>query len=647
MTHNLLPMTFDLTPIDRHFADFICRQAGVKSTPWLRLAASMASSAVGNGHICLHLADIAGKRLLVDGREQVLPGLDALRQDLEATSVVGAPGAFRPLIIDAEGRFYLYRYWKYERDLAGVIVEKAGDCCQVDERLLGKGLVRLFPSGGGAEIDWQKVAAVAAVRKRFCVISGGPGTGKTSTVVKIIALLAEQTTEEPLRIAMAAPTGKSAARLKESIRSMKENLACSAEVWALIPEGVSTLHRLLGARGSSIRFRHSAENLLPWDVVIVDEASMVALPLMAKLAVALRRDARLILLGDRDQLASVEAGAVLGDICGRGRRERFSPEFADFLTRIAGVHLPDDLVGGGGTPPSLAPSAQSPDSCAPSPKTLVQGYQSLVPGPRSPLADSLVILRKNYRFGTDSGIGQAARAVNAGDGAEALALLKESASPRTSWRTLPKAEGLKRALTERVVTGYEAYLRAESPEEALQKFDAFRVLCALRQGPCGVSGVTALIEEILAGNDLIDHRSRWYRGRPVMVTVNDYHLKLFNGDVGIVFPDEEADGSPWVCFPATEGGVRKISPVRLPAHETVFAMTVHKSQGSEFDRVLLLLPGHDSAVLARELIYTGLTRARNEVEIWGDEAVFVDAVRRRTERNSGLEDLLWPGSSGQ
>jgi exodeoxyribonuclease V alpha subunit len=626
-------MTCDLTSIDRYFADFICRQAGVQSTPLLKLAASLASSAVGRGHICLHLADLAGKRFLVDGREQALPGLDEIRRELEATPVVGAPGEFRPLIIDAAGRLYLYRYWKYERDLAGVIVSKAAAQCRVNERLLGEGLARLFPSGGGEELDWQKVAAAAAVRKQFCVISGGPGTGKTSTVVKIIALLAEQAQGEPLRIALAAPTGKAATRLKESIRSMKEKLDCSADVRAEIPDEVSTLHRLLGARGSSIRFRHAAENLLPWDVVIVDEASMVALPLMAKLAVSLRPDARLILLGDRDQLASVEAGAVLGDICGRGRREQFSPEFADFMVRVAGEQLPSALIGDACSTPSPEPRVPSPVFHAP------------VPGPRSPLIDSLVILRKNYRFGADSGIGRVAGAVNAGEGGEALALLKDDTCLRTSWQNVPSVVGVKRALAERVVVGYEAYLRAQSPEEALKKFDSFRVLCALRQGPYGVSGVTALIEEILAANGLINRRSRWYHGRPVMITVNDYNLKLFNGDVGIILTDE-GDGSPKVYFPGSEGGVRAISPVRLPDHETVFAMTVHKSQGSEFDRVLLLLTPQDSVVLARELIYTGLTRARHEVELWGDETVFLNAVRRMTDRDSGLEDSLWPGSSG-
>ena len=465
-----------------------------------------------------------------------------------------------------------------------------------------------FPVTGGGGADWQQVAAVAALRKRFCVISGGPGTGKTSTVVKIIALLLEQAKGAHLRIALAAPTGKSAARLGESVRLLKEKLDCTEEIRGLIPDGVSTIHRLLGPTGGSVRFRYSNDNPLPFDAVIVDEASMVALPLMAKLATALRHDARLILLGDRDQLASVEAGAVLGDICGAGRKEPFSAEFAEFLAVMAG---------GGQIP--VEPSGSS----------------------LPPLSDSLVILKKNYRFGDMSGIGEVGRAVNNGAGENALELLRGGCRTDVTWHDVPKPNGLKKSLAEMVITGYSKYLAAETPAEALQLFDTYRVLCALRQGPYGVEGVNALVEGILAEKGLIDMNSRWYRGRPVMITVNDYNLKLFNGDVGIVFPDSETGGNPRVYFPTPDGGVRKISPVRLPAHETVYAMTIHKSQGSEFERVLLLLPAHDSEVMTRELIYTGITRAKNAVEIWGDEKVFVTAVARKIERKSGLKDALW------
>jgi len=595
---------FVLNATDRHFADLIEREAGQRA-PWLWRAVSLASNAVANGHICLNLDEIAGSVIEVDGEEHPVPALSELRGLLAGTSVVGAPGEFRPLVLDEEGRLYLYRYWRYERDLVRVIAEKAA-CVEsaLDEALLSEGVRRLFPAAADGEVDWQKLAALAALRKRFCVISGGPGTGKTSTVVKILALLIEQAGEGRVRIALAAPTGKSAARLKDSIRGMKERLDCAPKVRELIPEEVTTIHRLLGVRAGSSRFRHCEGNRLPFDVVIVDEASMVALPLMAKLAGALRPETRFILLGDRDQLASVEAGAALGDICGGGRQEPFSAEFCAFAERVAGESV-------------------------------------AVSGAAGSLTDSLVVLKKNYRFGSHSGIGAAARAVNAGDGRAALTLLRDVEWDDVSWRPVPAAERLKKALVERVIDGYRGYLTAATPEQALERFDTFRILCALRQGPYGVTGVNEVVEEILAERGLIEKGSRWYRGRPVMVTVNDYNLKLFNGDIGITLPDPDAAGALRVFFPAADGGVRKVSPVRLPAHDTVFAMTVHKSQGSEFDRVLMLLPTHGTEALTRELIYTGITRAKREVEIWGDEEVFLSGVARRVDRKSGLMEALW------
>ncbi len=278
----------------------------------------------------------------------------------------------------------------------------------------------------------------------------------------------------------------------QSIRLMKERLECAPAIRELIPDEVSTIHRLLGSKGSSVRFRYSGDNPLPFDAVIIDEASMVALPLMAKLAVALRHDARLILLGDRDQLASVEAGAVLGDICGGGRNEPFSPEFADLVARVAGERIPAE------------PSA----------------------GAFPTLTDSLVVLKRNYRFGADSGIGEVGRAVNAGDGEGAIALLKGESCRDMAWRSVPKPDGLRKALSGTVVAGYGAYLAAGSPAEALERFDAFRVLCALRQGPYGVAGINAIVEDILAGKGLIDPHSRWYRGRPVMITVKSTRILL-------------------------------------------------------------------------------------------------------------------------
>ena len=602
-----MAIVFDLAQIDRHFAEFICREAG-DSSPLLKFLVSLTSNAVGNGSICLNLVDIAGKKILVDGKETIVPGLGELRECLERTTVVGAPGVFLPLVLDGNSRLYLYRYWKYEQDLARAILDRSAIACPgIDEALLGNGLGRLFPDCAGEEIDWQKVAALAALQKKFCVISGGPGTGKTSTVVKIIALLLEQAKDEHLRIALAAPTGKAAARLNESIRQMREKLDCAEAVKVHIPKNVSTIHRLLGFMGRSSRFRYSKDNRLPFDVVIVDEASMVALPLMAKLAVALKSDARLIVLGDRDQLASVEAGAILGDICGGVELEPFSSGFVDFVARVTGKRIP------AGQPASGLPF----------------------------LADSLVVMKKNFRFSSGSGIGAVGMAVNGGDGRTAMAILTGDSHPDITWSGVTPPEEFRKKLAGAILEGYNAFLKAATPAEALAAFDAFRVLCAIRQGPYGVEGVNSLIEEILAGKGLIDPLNRWYHGRPVMITVNDYNLKLFNGDVGIVFNDTVAGSTPGVYFPSPDGGVRRISPVRLPIHETVYAMTIHKSQGSEFDRILLLLPNHDSEVLTRELIYTGITRARKGAALWGAEEVFAAAVARRVERSSGLRDALW------
>lgn len=610
MEDKAVTMVFELNSIDRHFADFIVKESGGASSA-LKLAVSLLSNSVGNGNICLNLADIAGKEIRMDGEEFSVPEFKKLQNALLETQVVGSPGDFRPLVLDADGRLYLYRYWKYEQDLAQVILQKAAlGCDTIDQALFAQGLNRLLPGVAEKDADWQKVAALAAVRKKICIISGGPGTGKTSTVVKILALLLEQTKSEAMRVALAAPTGKSAARLKESIGLMKDTLDCADSVKERIPHEVSTIHRLLGPIAGSVRFRYSDKNPLPYDVVIIDEASMVALPLMAKLAAALKPDARLIILGDRDQLSSVEAGAALGDMCGGGQQEIFSPKFGDLFADLSGARIP------------TAPPGQ------------------VLP----PLADSLVILKKNYRFPDDSGIGAAGRAVNAGKGADVMAILKGDAFQDIAWRDLPKPDGLKKAITNAVVEGYSTYLAAGTIADALRHFNTFRVLCALNQGPYGVAGINALIEEILAGKGLIDPQQRWYQGRPVLITINDYNLKLFNGDVGIVFPDLEGGGNPRVFFPDADGGTRNVSPVRLPAHETVYAMTIHKSQGSEFDRVHMLLPGNDSAVLTRELIYTGITRAKNNVDIWGNEEIFVAAASRRIDRKSGLREALWSGS---
>ena len=571
----------DFIGLDRHFARFICRLAGTDDPVLCQTSARLAR-AVGAGDVCL---DLAGP----DSEGEDLPSTELLER-LRGFSVIGAPGAATPLVLDDAGRLYLYRYWCYESDLARALLDKAAATDQPDEGGVGEWLARLFPAAPGAETDRQREAAEVAARRRLCVISGGPGTGKTSTVVKIIALLLGLAKGKKLRIGLAAPTGKAAARLRESIRGAKENLNLPDELKAMIPEDVVTLHRMLGWIKGGARFRHDADNPLPYDVLVVDEASMVAMPLMAKLAAALRRESRLILLGDRDQLASVEAGAVLGDICEAG---------------------------------SMAPE----------------------PGPAGTgIAGSMVFLERNYRFGTDSGIGLISRLVNTGQGGAALDAMGSGGS--VSWQDAPAPDRLEKALKNVVLEGFSAYLGAQDPVEALRCLDDFCILCALRQGPYGVTGINGLVERILASAGRISPRSQWYSGRPIIVTANDYGLRLFNGDIGLILPDREGGGALRAFFPSPDGGVRKIAPVRLPAHETAFAMTVHKSQGSEFARILLLLPPQDSPVATRELVYTGITRARQEVMIWGGESAFVDAVSRRVQRKSGLRQALLAGATG-
>ena len=620
--------------LDRYFARFLERLAGGNNLE-LALAAALVSRNRSEGHICLDLAVVAGKPFQerADNAAQavVCPDLVSWTQKLRASLVVGAPGEFRPLILDEAGRLYLHRYWEYERALAAEIKRRAGEFpLAIDEKVLNECVDRLFPdgavlgvhasacsefdtlkgghrthfqsSGKGEEVDWQKVAALTAARRQFCVISGGPGTGKTRTLVRILVLLLELARGKPLRMAVAAPTGKAAARIQDEIRAAKEQLPCANAIKAQLPEQATTIHRLLGATPDSAFFRHNAKNPLPVDVVIVDEASMVDLALMAKLFAAIPASAKVILLGDKDQLASVEAGAVLGDICAGGFSE-------------------------GGVPRRLAR----------------QGLAELAPPAdvtaRPALTDCIVQLRKSYRFGEDSAIHRLSSAINDGGAPRAVEILNESRAPESgvAWVKLPEPARLKSALKEKLLAGFQAYFKATDARAALQELSRFRILCALRAGPYGVVRVNELAEEIFEEAGLIRQTGSWYLRRPVMVTRNDYTLRLFNGDTGAILPDA-GGGVPRAFFLGTEGELRAVLPARLPEHETAYAMTVHKSQGSEFERVLIVLPDRDVPILTRELLYTGITRARAGVEIWAGEDVLAAAIGRRVSRSSGLCD---------
>lgn len=594
------------SPLDIHFARFMEQLAGGQD-PSLCLAAALLSSHTRQGHVCLDIAALGGKPLW-DGKEGetplVCPGSREWYQGIEKARVVGGQGDYTPLVLDTGGRLYLRRYWEYQQGLVTSISERIrGSEKEIDLRLLTEGLERLFPSDG-PDVDWQRVAAAAACLKRMVVITGGPGTGKTFTVAKILALLLEQALPEVLRIALVSPTGKGAARLQQAMASARSGLPCGDAILEAMPVEASTIHRLLGTIHRSPYFRHHGKNHLPLDVLVVDEASMVDVALMSKMVAALPPRARLILLGDKDQLASVEAGAVLGDICDTGHDHPYSAAFNRALKGVTGYDLN-------------------------------KGAGEVRPG----LQDSIVELRKSYRFGPESGIEVLRRAINRGDQDLAWGILSGEDHGDIAWRKLPGPGGLQRWIQEVLASGLAAGMQGKDPLGALELFERYRILCGLREGPFGVVAMNRLVEGILKQEGRIRPGGPWYAGRPIMVTQNDYDLELFNGDTGIIL--EDPGHGLRAFFSTLDGGLKKIHPVRLPEHETVYAMTVHKSQGSEFDRVLLILPDRDSPVLTRELIYTAVTRAREHVEVWGTEDVFRTAVGRRTQRTSGLRDALW------
>ncbi len=569
-------------------------------------AARLVSEAVAEGHICIDLAHYAGARYWPDEKCSGLnmPDLVGWVARLRQSPLIGRPGEYKPLILNERNQLYLARYWQYEKGLADNLLQRAAEPLPaIDGGGLRRILDRLFDTPHAGRVDWQKIAAAAAVLKRFCVISGGPGTGKTATVMRVLAAFQSQQSA-PLRIALAAPTGKAAMRMQETVRKAKAGLPIERAIREAIPENAGTLHRLLGSRPDSIYLRHDRHNPLPVDVLVVDEASMVDLALMAKLIDALSSRTRLILVGDKNQLASVEAGAVFADICaGRG----YSAAFRQEIARATGIEL------------------------------------SGTEAPASPLGDSILLLQHSFRFDTASGIGQLARLINQGESVKAFRLLESERFGDVVWQNRSFAS-TKAPFAKRIECGYAGYFAAvrkgAGAAEALCLFNHFRVLTALRAGETGAEGVNRLLEERLRENGSIGYRAQWYPGRPVVITRNDYTQCLFNGDIGITL---QHGNELRVYFEDTDGHTRSFTPERLPEHETAYAMSVHKSQGSEFDEIVLLLPDQPSPVLSRSLLYTGITRARRLVEIIGPQAVLEETIKRMPRRHSGLRERLWGG----
>ncbi|CAK0738452.1 RecBCD enzyme subunit RecD [Gammaproteobacteria bacterium] len=678
-----------LRELDQAFLSFLWK-LDPSADSFFLLAAALVSHQLGRGHVCLDLKAtleapdeilslppegensgpfMSGAWPTSSGSPEfpssvvVLPSnvlaritLSNWQCSIRKSSLVAGGSGSTPLVL-VDNRLYLRRYWEYEQRVATAIHDRLARIVSVPEDLRVR-LERLFPERVLGGPDWQKIACALAARGSFSVITGGPGTGKTTTVVRLLALL-QGTARQPegkLRIRLAAPTGKAAARLTESISKALDKIPEAMR--EAIPTEASTLHRLLGSRPGSRHFRHNADNPLHADLVVIDESSMIDLEIMAALFSALRPETCLILLGDKDQLASVEAGSVLGDLCQNAEQNGYLSDTVNWISATIGEDV-STWHGNGGK-----------------------------------LAQQLIMLRVSHRFTAHSGIGKLAVAVNSG----------QTHVVRTLWDHIPPYTDITRILLrdesdgnlEKLVVdgtiekpsisplvaekgeaapittgGYRHYLellqRRRPPLRAtfddyeqwaksiLDAFDQFQLLCALRRGPWGVEGLNQRIAEALYQTKLIDQLHGWYEGRPILVTRNDYSLGLMNGDIGIAlrFPERidtdnvlraSGDIAPTrlrVVFRLPDGGIKQVLPSRLTNIETVYAMTVHKSQGSEFDHVALVLPDKNNPVLTRELIYTGITRARHRFTmLLSDTTVLEQSVTRRVRRFGGLAQLL-------
>lgn len=645
-----------LRRLDSALAAFVASQ-DAEAGPALLVATAVLAQMEGRGHSCLPLKALAGdpnqvlawpkeaERLQQSLWGQLPDRLADWLQALRRSPVVRVvqPGAVaadrgQPLVLldGAAPLLYLRRYWDYERSVAAHITERTvADAVALDEPGVRDWLGRLFaaPADAANAVDWQKLACALALRGRMSVITGGPGTGKTYTAARLLALLfATAPDAAQLRVALAAPTGKAAARLKQSIDSslleLKEAVGRELDLEALVKRmgAARTLHSLLGARPDTRRFAHHAGNPLDVDVLIVDEASMIHLEMMAALLQALPPTARLILLGDKDQLASVEAGAVLGDLCRDAQRGNYAPDTAAYAERVTGQSLP---------------------------------AQYLAPARALPLAQHTVMLRESRRFGGP--IGQLAQAVNAGDAPAAMALLRTQTQVGLQAELWAREGGDVDAVVRSAVQGrggmasYAAYAEvlqrhgqgkgrgfASEAEHwqwvraVLAAFDRYRLLCAVRDGAWGVAGLNRAVEQALQAEGVIRKEGEWYMGRPVMITRNDAQLGVFNGDIGMALPSFADPARLRVYFMQGEQ-LHHVSTARLAHVETAFAMTVHKSQGSEFEHTALVLAAQGGNVLSRELVYTGITRARKAFSLWAEvPGLLVSAMGSPTQRSSGL-----------
>lgn len=619
-----LAETGDISYLSYYFAEFIAQQSNSDMENMVALSAALVSEKNQQGDVCILLDQYVDQPLFNTNTSAIQPlpmgpSFLSWQQLLLESPCVGSPGDLAPLILEGN-RLYLSRFWFYETQVAESILSRLSNPVQIDQSRFLPCLRQLFPDvNKESDSSGQMIAVAIAASHRFSVISGGPGTGKTTTVVKLLSLLLSQAPE--MRIQLAAPTGKAAMRLVDSIQNQiinnptggtsENDLVESNAIANLIPNEATTIHRLLGYGNQ--RFRYSRHQQLQIDCIVVDEASMIDLTLMYHLLDALPAHTRVILLGDRDQLASVAAGNVLGDITGHGLTIGYTPSQIGFVDSIMASSVP------------IVPAVD-------------QSEEQLI-------ANAIALLKHSYRFRSDSGIGQLALLINQGSGQQAVDLLSAGGEHLYWHQDIGKT--LAADTLEWILAQYKTVIEAESVAVALLAFERIRILCAMRSGPFGVTEINRLITSRMltlgwigkGSHDINQSDPDHYRGQPILITQNDYELNLFNGDVGMVWPD--ALGNLRAYFDSTDGNLREHHLQNLADHVTAWSMTVHKSQGSEFDTVLLVLPSEEAShSLSRELLYTGATRARHHLYIHSSPASIISGCQTLTQRYSGLAHKL-------
>ncbi len=578
------------------------------------------SQSLRDGHACLPISEIAGQRIgyasddecFVTHHGYVFGSLELLEQ--LCLRLLISPKAMQ-LVVYYQGNLYLRRYFQFEQALLTDISAKLATDLTFDSDKITTCLESLFPHADRDvnEIDWQLVAVANALNKNLSVIAGGPGTGKTYTVTKLLAALVDlqathaiNGTKAELTIVLTAPTGKAAQRLSESISNTVQQFTgkIAPDVLNKIPKEAKTLHRLLGVIPNSPNFKHDQDNRLALDVLLIDEVSMVDLPMMTRVMRALPPHAKVILLGDADQLPSVAAGSVLADLAPRPH-SGYSIQNIDFLSKI----------------------------------TQMQGLKSHQVNKKNSAQDHITFLTKSRRFDGEGNIGQIAQMVITGDANNSWAFIaKPSLASLNNNQQYPLL--LKQTqddwLPKMVCQYFEPLFTLENVEQAFEQLSRFRILCATRKGECGVEQLNEKVKQILVNKGLVSHQQQTYHGQPIMIGENDYRLGLYNGDVGIIW--RHALGHLMAVFEGDDGTYRWVMPSRLPNFEAVFAMTIHKTQGSEFNHVVMVLPHQkDNRLLSRELLYTGITRAKSWLSISSLENVWQRAVNAKTKRYSGFK----------